>query len=211
MIRAGLGALPDEFQEDRTIHIELDLESMVARLPWGGSVPMRPFFGVIGVAPPAEWGTISSIMPRANGGNLDIQELVAGATLYLPVFRDGALLQVGDGHAVQADGESCLSAAEVPMTGTFELHVRKDLSLEMPRAETPTHFITIGLNEDLDEAVRQALSDMIRVIQEQAGLEAPDGYTLCSLAAEVRVSQLVNISKGCHVMLPKDVLSASKG
>lgn len=207
MIRSGYGGLPDDFPHDRTIYLDLDLARMIARLPWGAEVPLCPFFGVLGVAPPTEWGVISSIVPRANGGNLDIKELVAGATLYLPVYQRGAHLQVGDGHAVQGDGESCLSAAEASMRGTFELHLRKDLSLQMPRAETPTHFMTVGLDEDLDEAARQALREMIRLIRQRTGVQAEDAYTLCSLAADVRISQIVNSTKGCHVMLPKSVLT----
>jgi acetamidase/formamidase len=158
--------------------------------------------------PPSEWGTVSSIAPQAHGGNLDIKELVAGSTLYLPVFNEGAGLMVGDGHAVQGDGESCLSAAETSMTGTFEVLVRKDLSLDMPRAETPTHHITIGIDQDLDDAARQALRAMIALIIGQTGIAPEDAYTLCSLAADVRISQLVNVNKGCHVMLPKAVLGS---
>jgi acetamidase/formamidase len=209
MIRQGEGSLPEDFTRDRTITVELDLEEMVAELPWAVKVPLQPFFGVIGVAPPTEWGMISSISPRANGGNLDIKELVAGSTVYLPVFREGACLQIGDGHAVQGDGEICLSAAEVSMTGTFELHIRKDLDLRMPRAETEDHFITIGIDEDLDEAAKDALRDMIRLLQDHAKLKAEEAYMLCSLAADVRISQLVNISKGCHVMFPKAILQSA--
>ena len=118
---------------------------------------------------------------------------------------------VGDGHAVQGDGESCLSAAETSLTGTFEIHVRKDLSLDMPRAETPTHHITIGIDQDLDDAARQAIRAMIALIVERTGIAPEDAYTLCSLAADVRISQLVNINKGCHVMLPKSVLESAAG
>jgi len=206
MIMPLRGALAEDFAAPRILAIDLDATRMVAKLPWGVELPLRPFFGVMGVAPPPEWGTITSIVPQRHGGNLDIKELGVGATLYLPVFIAGAGLMVGDGHAVQADGESCLSAAETAMEGTFELHVRKDMSLRMPRAETATHYITIGLDQDLDDAARQALRDMITLIRERTELSAEDAYTLCSLAADVRVSQLVNVNKGCHVMLPKAAL-----
>lgn len=206
MIMPLRGTLPEDFPHRRVMAIELDEAAMVARMPWGAEIPLRPFFGVLGTLPPAEWGTISSIAPRAHGGNLDIKELVPGSTLYLPVFNPGAGLMVGDGHAVQGDGESCLSAAETALTGTFEVHLRKDLSLSMPRAETPTHHITVGIDEDLDDAARQALRAMISLIGELSGIGAEDAYTLCSLAADVRISQLVNVNKGCHVMLPKSVL-----
>lgn len=197
------GSLPEDFPHRRLLAIELDTDRMVARLPWGAELALRPFFGLLGVTPPPEWGALSSIAPGPHGGNLDIKELVAGTTLYLPVLVPGAGLQVGDGHAVQADGEVCLSAAETPMTGAFELYVRKDLTLSGPRAETPTHHITIGLDQDLDDAARQAIREMIGLISERTGLSAEDAYTLCSLAADVRISQVVNVTKGCHVMLAK--------
>jgi acetamidase/formamidase len=179
---------------------------MIARLPWGTEVPLRPFFGVLGVAPPPAWGRVSSIQPRAHGGNMDNKELVAGATLFLPIWNEGALFSAGDGHAVQGDGEVCLTALETCMTGTFELIVRKDMSLAMPRAETPEHYITMGMNEDLDDAAKQALRDMIVLIRECANLGAEDAYTLCSLTADLRITQLVDGNKGVHAMLPKAML-----
>src|SRR4029079_5142286 len=138
-----------------------DRERNMARLPWGLELPLRPFFGVMGVAPPPAWGAISSIQPRAHGGNLDLKELVPGATLYLPVHSEGAGFSVGDGHAVQGDGEICVTAIETALAGTFELHVRKDLRLDFPAAETPTHVITMGTDPDLDTAAKDALRRMV--------------------------------------------------
>ncbi len=206
LIQPLLGTLPEDFTEQRRLHIPIDREAMVARLPWGAEVPLRPFFGVMGVAPPPNWGRISSIQPRAHGGNMDNKELVAGTTLFLPVFNPGALFSAGDGHAVQGDGEVCLTALETCMTGTFELIVRKDLSLAMPRAETPGHYLTMGMNEDLDAAAKQALREMITLIRERANLSAEDAYTLCSLATDMRITQLVDGNKGVHAMLPKMLL-----
>ena len=206
VIKPLLGTLPEDFTELRRLHIPIDREAMVATLPWGGEVPLRPFFGVMGVAPPPSWGRISSVQPRAHGGNMDNKELIAGTTLYLPVFNPGALFSAGDGHAVQGDGEVCLTALETCMTGTFELIVRKDLSLAMPRAETPGHYLTMGMNEDLDDAAKQALREMIALIRERANLSAEDAYTLCSLAADLRITQLVDGNKGVHAMLPKALL-----
>ena len=203
MIAPLKGSLPEDFPNKRLLNIPLDRDAMVAELPWGVELACNPFFGVMGVAPPAEWGTITSIVPQPHGGNLDIKQLGAGATLYLPVYVPGANFQTGDGHALQGDGESCLSAAETALIGTFEFHVRKDLSYKMPRAETETHYITIGIDQDLDDAAKQALRDMIVLIQERTNLSAEDAYSLCSLAADVCVSQLVNVNKGCHVMLAK--------
>ncbi len=207
LIQPLLGTLPEDFKELRRLHIPIDREAMVARLPWGTEVPLRPFFGVLGVAPPPAWGRVSSIQPRAHGGNMDNKELVAGTTLFLPVWNEGALFSAGDGHAVQGDGEVCLTALETCMTGTFELIVRKDMSLAMPRAETPEHYITMGMNEDLDDAAKQALRDMIALIRERANLSAEDAYTLCSLTADLRITQLVDGNKGVHAMLPKAVLN----
>jgi len=206
LIQPLLGTLPEDFKDLRRLHIPIDREAMVARLPWGTEVPLRPFFGVLGVAPPPAWGRVSSIQPRAHGGNMDNKELVAGATLFLPIWNEGALFSAGDGHAVQGDGEVCLTALETCMTGTFELIVRKDMSLAMPRAETPEHYITMGMNEDLDDAAKQALRDMIVLIRECANLGAEDAYTLCSLTADLRITQLVDGNKGVHAMLPKAML-----
>ena len=206
VIRPLAGALPDDFHETRILHIPMDREAMLAKLPWGVDLPLRPFFGVMGVAPPPAWGAVTSIVPRAFGGNLDNKELIAGTTLFLPVFNDGALFSCGDGHAVQGDGEVCVTAIETAMQGTFELVLRTDLELDYPRAETPTHYITMGMDADLDDAARRALRDMLRLVQERSNLSPEDAYTLCSLAADLRVTQLVNQHSGIHVMLAKSAL-----
>ena len=156
-----------------------------------------------GVAPPPAWGRITSIVPRAHGGNLDNKELIPGATLFLPIFVEGGLFSCGDGHGAQGDGEVCVTAIETALEGTFELILRPDLSLAYPRAETPTHFITMGMDPDLDQCVVVALRDMIKLICERSNLSREDAYTLCSLAADLRVTQTVNGSKGVHVMLDK--------
>jgi acetamidase/formamidase len=203
IIRPLGGALPDDFAEQRLIHIPLDNKRMVGRLPWGLELPLKPFFGIMAVAPPAAWGPVSSPPPRRNGGNLDNKELVAGTTLYLPIHVDGALFSCGDGHGVQGDGEVCITAIETGLTGTFELHLRDDMSLEWPMAETPTHVMTMAFDPDLDDAVVIALRDMIKLICARTGISREDAYTLCSLAADLRVTQVVNGSKGIHVMLEK--------
>jgi acetamidase/formamidase len=207
MIRPLGGALPDDFDHARLIHIPMDRKRMVGRLPWGLELPLKPFFGVMAVAPPHGWGPVSSPPPRRNGGNMDNKELVPGTTLYLPIHVDGALFSVGDGHGVQGDGEVCITAIETGLIGTFELHVRKDMSLEWPMAETPTHVMTMAFDPDLDDAVVIALRDMIKLICARTGLSREDAYTLCSLAADLRVTQVVNGAKGIHVMLEKAHLS----
>jgi acetamidase/formamidase len=207
-IRPLAGALPDDFERTRLIHIPLDRARMVGKLPWGLELPLKPFFGIMGVAPPPAWGPVASPPPRRNGGNMDNKELVAGTTLYLPIHVDGALFSVGDGHGVQGDGEVCITAIETGLVGTFELHVRPDMALEWPLAETPTHIITMAFDPDLDDAVVIALRDMIKLICARTGITREDAYTLCSLAADLRVTQVVNGAKGIHVMLEKAHLRA---
>jgi acetamidase/formamidase len=186
--------------------LPIDKQTKTVTLPWGGKLALNPFFGVMGVAPPPNWGRITSIIPRAMGGNLDNKDLVAGTRIYFPVFNEGALFTVGDGHAAQGHGEVCITAVETALTGRFTLTVVEDMELTAPRAETPTHYMTMGFDEDLDDAVRQALRDMIRWIGELRGLSKEDAYTLCSLAADFHVTQMVNVAKGAHCMLPKSIL-----
>lgn len=206
-IRPGAGALPDDFDAFHLTHIGLDAARMVGRLAWGGEIPLRPFFGVMAVAPPGDWGAVSTAPPRQNGGNLDNKELTAGTTLYLPIHADGALFSAGDGHGAQGDGEVCITAIETGLVGTFELHLRDDLRLDWPRAETTTHMITMGFDPDLDQCVTIALRDMIRLVCERTGLAREDAYSLCSLAADLRVTQVVNGNKGVHAMLEKRYLA----
>jgi acetamidase/formamidase len=206
VIKPLAGTLQDDFHDFRLLHIPLDLKAKRAHLPWGKSLALKPFFGVMGTAPPPAWGRVTSLVPRAFGGNLDNKELTPGATLYLPVFVEGGLFSCGDGHAAQGDGEVCITAIETALQGTFELILRKDLKFTYPRAETPTHYITMAMDPDLDRCVEGALRDMIRLIGEQAGLSKEDAYTLCSLAADLRVTQTVNGSKGIHCMLAKEHL-----
>ena len=205
-IRPLVGALPDDFKEFRNIHLTLDKRRMVGRLPWGQEIPLRPFFGVMAVAPPTAWGVIPTPPPRRNGGNMDNKELVAGTTLYLPIFTDGALFSVGDGHGAQGDGEVCITAIETGLIGIFRLTVRDDMKLEWPMAETPTHMITMAFDPDLDDCVVIALRQMLDLVCARAGLDRYQAYTLLSLAADLRITQVVNGSKGVHVMLEKKYL-----
>jgi acetamidase/formamidase len=205
-IRPLAGTLQEDFTETRLLNIPMDRERNVANLPWGVDLPLSPFFGVMGVAPPRQWGRITSLVPRAHGGNLDNKELLPGTTLYLPIFVEGAMFSCGDGHGAQGDGEVCVTAIETALQGTFELIVRDDLSFTYPRAETPTHYITMGMDPDLDQCVVMALRDMIKLVGEKANLSREDAYTLCSLAADLRVTQTVNGSKGIHVMLAKSAV-----
>ncbi|MGE5098244.1 MAG: acetamidase/formamidase family protein [Betaproteobacteria bacterium] len=205
-VRPLAGALPNDVEAFEQIVTRLDREAKVGRLPWGLEIALRPFFGVMGVAPPRAWGAISSIQPRAHGGNLDNKELVPGSTLYLPVFNEGAGFSVGDGHAAQGDGEVCTTAIETALTGTFEIHVRRDLPLDFPAAETPGHLITMGMDPDLDTAAKDALRRMVDRVAQETGLSRHRAFMLMSLVADVRVTQLVNEHKGIHVMMPRTAL-----
>ena len=200
------GSLPEDFPYTRIIHIPVDRARNVARLPWDMELPLAPFFGVMGVAPPPQYGVVSTIEPREYGGNIDLKEMTVGSTLYLPVFNKGALFSVGDGHGVQGDGEVSLMALEICLAGTFELILRKDLTLKFPRAETQTHWITLGMNEDLDLAAKQALREMIKLLGEMRNMHPADAYSLCSLAVDLRVTQIVDGNKGIHAMLRKSLL-----
>jgi acetamidase/formamidase len=202
-VRPLAGALPDDFDERHMTYVEIDRARNVGRLPWGMEVPLRPFFGVIGVAPPAGWGEISTRPPRRNGGNIDNRELIAGTTLFLPVFVDGALFSVGDGHGAQGDGEICTQAVEMNLSGSFRLTVRRDMTLTWPIAETPTHVITMAFDPDLDDCVVIAVRQMIDLLVARSGLTRAQAYTLLSYVGDLRVTQVVNVNKGIHLMVPR--------
>ena len=205
VIRPMAGGLPEDFPYSRTVIVEIDKESNTGDWGAGVKVPLRPYFGNFGVAPPSDFGRVPSTPPGIWGGNMDNKELIAGSRAYLPVFQDGALFAIGDGHGCQGDGESCLSALECGMSARVELIVRKDLSLEMPRAETTTHHILMGFDPILDNAAKMALRETIQFLGELRGMSKDDAYTLCSLAVDLRITQIVNGVKGVHAMLPKSI------
>ena len=206
IIRPLSGTLPDEFQTARKVIIPLNTKTMMAELSWGLQLPLIPFFGVMGVAPPKNWGRISSIQPRTHGGNIDNKELIAGTTLYLPVFEEGGLFSCGDGHAAQGDGEVCVTAIETALSGKFRFTVCKGMHLHTPQAETPTDFITMGIHQDLNRCAEDALRNMIDLITIKTGLSREDAYMLCSLAGDLRVTQIVNGNKGIHMVIKKSLL-----
>ena len=210
VIRPLSGGLPEDFPYSRTVIVEIDKETNTGDWGAGVKVPLRPYFGNFGVAPPGEFGRIPSTPPGIWGGNMDNKEFIAGSRVYLPVFRDGALFAIGDGHGCQGDGESCLSALECGMSARIELVIRNDLSLKMPRAETPTHHILMGFDPILDNAAKMALRETIQFLGELRGMSKDDAYTLCSLAVDLRITQIVNGVKGVHAMLPKNVLDGGE-
>jgi acetamidase/formamidase len=210
------GTLPEDFPARYLSHIPVDRAKRTCALPWGTELALAPFFGVMGVAPPPAYGTISTIQPREHGGNLDNKELTEGATLFLPVWTEGANFSAGDGHGVQGDGEVCINALEICLTGTFTLILHKNPSpggggtrapvISYPRAETATHFISMGMHEDLDLAMKQALREMIRFITARTNLSREQAYQFCSLAVDFHVTQTVNGEKGVHGLLRKGLL-----
>jgi acetamidase/formamidase len=200
------GALPERFPERRVIDVPLDRASMTARPHWGGVVPLAPFLGNFGVAPAPAVGRASSVMPREFGGNMDNKALTVGATVYFPVFVEGALFSAGDGHAAQGDGEVCVTAIETPLEATLGFSVISGRRLSAPRAETDAALISMGMHEDLDEAMRLALGDMIDWLAADFGMAEADAYSLCSIAGDLHVTQVVDVNKGVHCILPKAVL-----
>ena len=205
IIRPLKGALPEQFSRLSRRIIPIDRSAGLARLPWGVDVPVQPFFGIMGVAPPAHYGRVSSIEPREYGGNIDCKEFVPGTSLFLPVFVPGGHLSVGDGHAVQGDGEVCLTALETCLKGRFRIVLHRK-ALSFPRAITPTHYITLGMNVDLDDAAQQALKLMIDWLVELKGWDPEEAYVFCSLACDLHVTQLVDGNKGIHCMIAKKVI-----
>ncbi|HEY9515576.1 MAG TPA: acetamidase/formamidase family protein [Gemmatimonadaceae bacterium] len=200
------GFLRDNCGEPRTRIIRLDTTRMVAELGNDIVIPLHPFFGSMGVAPPRDSGRVSSNPPSIHGGNMDNKELVAGTTLYLPVWAPGALLEVGDGHAAQGDGEVDQTAIETSLTGSVQLIVRKDIHLTWPRAETPTDYITMGMDKDLTKATQICVQQMVDFLMAKKNLSRVEAYRLASMAANLRITELVDGNVGVHMMIAKSVL-----
>jgi acetamidase/formamidase len=190
--------------------IMMDRQKMTAEVAPGITVPLRPFFGSMGVAPAPALGRVSSTPPSKHAGNLDNKELVAGTTLYIPVFVKGALLEVGDGHAAQGDGEVDQTAIETNLTGRLQLVVRKDLKLEWPRIETPTHWITMGTDTSLTVATKTAIREMVKFLMETKGITQGQAYQAASMAADLRITELVDQTIGVHMMIAKSYLGPPK-
>jgi acetamidase/formamidase len=203
----GGGTLPDDFPYARFKLVRFDTRAGTADFGSGITLKLAPFFGSVGVAPSPLVGRVSSNPPGPHTGNLDNKELVAGSTLYLPVHVPGALLSIGDGHAMQGDGEVSLTALETSLRGTVQVTVRKGRHLNWPRAETPTHYITMGLNTDLDEAAEMAVREMVQFLVEEKKMNRDEAYILCSLAVDLHVTQLVDGTKGVHAMVAKSIFS----
>ena len=208
--RPGFGFLQDDFPYERLKIIPLDRARMLAHFSDSIEIPIKPFFGSMGVAPPEVNGRISSAPPWVHAGNIDNRELVEGTTLYIPVHAKGALFEVGDGHAGQGNGEVDITAMETQLTGTFEFIVRKDIRLKWPRAETPAYYISMGFHEDLTEATRIAIREAIDFLVSEKHLSRDEAYMLASVAVDFCVTQLVDGNKGVHAMIPKSIFMRSQ-
>jgi acetamidase/formamidase len=208
--RPYLGALPTEFPGVFQRVIKIDRTAKTAALAPGVVVPVdRPFFGTMGVAPLAAAGRISSGPPGVHTGNIDNKDMTAGTTLYMPVFVAGALFSVGDGHAAQGDGEVDLSAIETGLRGNFQFIVRKDMKISWPRAENATHWIVMGLDPSLDEAMKIAVRETINFLTERfPKLSRQEAYMIASIAVDYHVTQVVDGTKGIHGMIPKAIFMA---
>src|SRR5499426_256693 len=186
--------------------IQLDRKTMTAELFPGIVVPLRPFFGSMGVAPAPELGRVSSNTPGRHAGNLDNKELVVGSTLYIPVFVRGALFQIGDGHAAQGDGEVDQTAIETSLRGRIQLTVRKGMRLNWPRAETPTDFMSMAADPDLTVATKMAIQEMVDYLADARKLTKHQAYQVGSVAGNVAITQLVDKPNvGVHVKVPKSI------
>lgn len=204
------GVLARDFDIGARRLIPLDRARMVGLWGPGIEVPLRPFFGSLGVAPPESKGRVASGPPGIHAGNLDNRELIAGTRLFIPVHAKGALFQVGDGHAAQADGEVDQTGLETSLAGVFRLTVRKDMKLKWPRAETPAHYIAMGLDPDLNEAARLCVTEAVDFLVAEKGMKRGDAYMLASVAVDLRITQLVDRTKGVHAMIPKSIFVSAK-
>jgi acetamidase/formamidase len=206
------GALPEEFTAPWMRIIPLNREAKTAEVAKGVVVPIdRPFFGTMGLAPDHSMGRISSGPPGVHTGNLDNKDLVAGTTLFMPVHAPGALFSAGDAHAAQGHGEVDLTAIETGVRGKFQFILRKDMRLTWPRAETPTHWIVMGLNPNLEEAMKIAVRETIDLITKRfPHLTREEAYMIASVAVDYHVTQVVDGTKGIHGMIPKSIFTAQQ-
>src|SRR5580700_2508762 len=202
------GFLKEDFTTRGTRIIKLDREKMIGHFAPGIDVPLRPFFGSMGIAPPESAGKISSAPPGIHAGNMDNKELVAGTTLVIPVHAPGALFEVGDGHAGMGNGEVDITAMETSLTGVFQFILHKDMHLNWPRAETPTHWITMGMDADLTEATKICVHETLDFLVNEKHMTREDAYQLSSIAVDFDITQLVDGTKGVHGMIPKAIFVA---
>ena len=211
----GTGLLAQDFPEGQVKYLKLDLPNMTAEFNRNIHVPLKPFQGTLGLAPPDGFfpplspGVTSSVPPGPHAGNVDLSEMAEGSAMFIPVWKPGALIYTGDSHAVQGDGEICLTALETRMQELrIQVVLHKQKNFAWPVAETPTHWITLGLDKDLNVAMTLAARNAINFLATRADLTKLDAYALCSIAISFRVTQVVDIVRGVHAMIPKSLFSA---
>ena len=204
------GFLSDEIYERKMTIIPLDKQQMIGSFLTNIRIPLKPFFGSMGVAPAKEVGKWNSAPPWKNAGNLDNKELVQGSRLFIPVFVKGALFEIGDGHAAQGNGKVDITAIETSLIGKLQFIVHKHKKQDWPRGETATHIITMGCDRDLNAATHIAVREMIKYLMEEKSLSQADAYMLCSMAVDVNITQLVDGNVGVHAMLPKSIFTKGK-
>jgi len=211
----GTGLLPQDYPQGQIKYVDLDLRAMTSKFMPNINIPLKPFQGTLGVAPPDGYfpplspGVTNAVPPGPHAGNLDLSELSEGSTLYIPVWKPGALIYTGDSHAVQGDGEICLTAIETRMKEVqIQVLLHKQKHLAWPVAETDTHWITLGLDKDLHTAMTLAARNAIKFLAAQAKISELDAYALCSVAVSFRVTQVVDIVQGVHALIPKNIFAS---
>ncbi|MBD2462820.1 acetamidase/formamidase family protein [Oscillatoria sp. FACHB-1407] len=215
--RHGRGSLPGEYPENnapiytKVIPIERSRDVGIFK-PSNGlpdlEIPLKPFMGLMGIVPANVEEAVNSVPPGNYGGNVDIKDLGVGSSLYLPVQVPGALFYAGDPHCAQGNGEVALTAIECSLTPTFELVLHKDMTLDTPMGEIEDAWIAIGLDRDLDEAMKKSVREYLRIVNEKYGLTKPDALLYASAAIDFEVSQVVDIVKGIHTLIPKESFKA---
>jgi acetamidase/formamidase len=210
--RSYTGALPDEFTGIWSRIIPINRQAKTAEVAKGVVVPVdKPFFGIMGLAPDSTMGRISSGPPGVHSGNMDNKDLIAGTTLFMPVHATGALFSAGDAHAAQGHGEVDLTAIETGLRGKFQFILHKDMKLTWPRAETPTHWMVMGLHPNLEEAMKIAVRETIDFLTKKfPNLTREEAYMIASVAVDYHVTQVVDGTKGIHGMIPKAIFTAQK-
>jgi acetamidase/formamidase len=210
----GTGLLPSDFPQGQVKYLNLDFKKMSAEFAPNINVPLKPFQGTLGVAPPDGFfpplspGVTSSVPPGPHAGNTDLSEMSEGSTMFIPVWKPGALIYTGDSHAVQGDGEICLTALETRMKEMrIQVVLHKQKNFAWPVAETSTHWILLGLDKDLNVAMQMAARNAIKFLSSRAKMSDLDAYGLCSIAVSFRVTQVVDIVRGVHAMIPKSLFS----
>ena len=210
----GTGLLAKDFPDGQVKYLNLDMTKMTAEFMPDIHVPLKPFQGTLGVAPPDGFypplspGVTSSVPPGPHAGNVDLSEMAEGSTMFIPVWKPGALIFTGDSHAVQGDGEINLSALETRMQELrIQVILHKQKNFAWPVAETEMYWITLGLDKDLNVAMTLAARNAIDFLASRARMTRLDAYALCSIAVSFRVTQVVDIVRGVHALIPKSLFA----